>query len=107
MSRLFAGLLRGTFIPCALILVFTAGPAVAIAIGVLYLIDFSKRIIGIEPYVFTKYMGLPWQVINHMAQGVDYQWSTDVWRMAAMSLGYSVTMFVAGLVIFSRRDLNG
>jgi len=83
------------------------GQAVAVAIGTIYLIDFTKHIIGIDPYIFTRYIGFSWRVFNQVAQGVDYQWSPEVWRMIAMSLIYCFVTFVAGLTIFSRRDLNG
>ncbi|MHC4084303.1 MAG: ABC transporter permease [Planctomycetota bacterium] len=84
-----------------------SGQAVAVTIGTLYLIDFTKHIVGIDSYIFTKYIGFSWQVFNQVAQGVDYQWRPQVWHMIAMSLVYCFVMFAAGLVIFSRRDLNG
>jgi ABC-type transport system involved in multi-copper enzyme maturation permease subunit len=84
-----------------------SGQAVAVTIGTIYLIDFTKHIVGIDSYIFTKYIGFSWQVFNQVAQGVDYQWSPQVWHMIAMSLVYCLLLFAAGLVIFSRRDLNG
>ena len=84
-----------------------SGQAVAVTIGTIYLIDFTKHIIGIDSYIFTKHIGFSWRVFNQVAQGVDYQWSPQVWNMIAMSLIYCLAMFAAGLVIFSRRDLNG
>lgn len=84
-----------------------SGQAVAVTIGTIYLIDFTKHIVGIDSYIFTKYIGYSWQVFNQVAQGVDYQWSPQVWKMITMLLVYCFVMFAAGLVIFSRRDLNG
>ena len=84
-----------------------SGQAVAVTIGTIYLIDFTKHIIGIDAYIFTKYIGFSWQVFNQAAQGVDYQWTPQVWHMLAMSLIYCCVMFAAGLSIFSKRDLNG
>lgn len=84
-----------------------SGQAVAVTIGTIYLIDFTKHIVGIDSYIFTKHIGFSWQVFNQVAQGVDYQWRPQVWDMIAMSLVYCFVLFAAGLVIFSRRDLNG
>ncbi len=84
-----------------------SGQAVAVTIGTIYLIDFTKHIVGIESYIFTKHIGFSWQIFNQVAQGVDYQWTPQVWHMLAMSLIYCFVMFSAGLVIFSKRDLNG
>ena len=84
-----------------------SGQAVAVAIGTIYVIDFTKHIIGIDPYIFTRYIGYSWRVFNQVAQGVDYQWSPEVWRMLAMSLIYCFITFIVGLTIFAKRDLNG
>jgi ABC-type transport system involved in multi-copper enzyme maturation permease subunit len=84
-----------------------SGQAVAVTIGTIYLIDFTKHIIGIDSYIFTKHIGFSWQVFNQIAQGVDYQWTPQIWHMIAMSLIYCFVMFTAGLLIFSKRDFNG
>ncbi|MHC4545003.1 MAG: ABC transporter permease, partial [Planctomycetota bacterium] len=84
-----------------------SGQAVAVTIGTIYLIDFTKHIVGIDSYIFTRYIGFSWRIFNQVAQGVDYQWTPQVWHMLAMSLIYCFVMFAAGLVIFSKRDLNG
>ncbi len=84
-----------------------SGQAVAVTIGTIYLIDFTKHIIGIDAYIFTKHIGFSWRIFNQVTQGVDYQWTPHVWHMLAMSLVYCFVMFAAGLVIFSKRDLNG
>lgn len=82
------------------------GQAVAVTIGTIYVIDFTKHIIGVESYIFTKYIGFSWRVFNQVAQGVDYQWTPEVWKMVAMSLIYCFITFAAGLTIFAKRDLN-
>jgi ABC-type transport system involved in multi-copper enzyme maturation permease subunit len=84
-----------------------SGQAVAVTIGTIYLIDFTKHVIGIDAYIFTKHINFPWRIFNQVTQGVDYQWTPQVWNMIAMSLIYCLIMFTAGLVIFSKRDLNG
>lgn len=83
-----------------------SGQAVAITIGTIYLIDFTKHIIGIDSYIFTKYIGFSWRVFSQLAQGVDYQWSPEVWKMITMSGIYCFITFAAGLVIFAKHDLN-
>jgi ABC-type transport system involved in multi-copper enzyme maturation permease subunit len=101
---LAALVMYGIFVSTA---VRKSGQAVAVAIGTIYLIDFTKHIVGIDPYIFTRYIGFSWRIFNQVAQGVDYQWSPEVWKMIAMSLIYCFVMFAGGLVIFSKRDLNG
>ena len=82
------------------------GQAVAVTIGTIYLIDFTKHIIGIDPYVFTRYIGFSWRIFNEVAQGVEYQWTPEIWSMLALTLTYCFITFAAGLTIFAKRDLN-
>jgi ABC-type transport system involved in multi-copper enzyme maturation permease subunit len=93
------GLLISTIIP-------SPGAAVAAGVSMIYLIDFTKHLVGLDPYIFTKYIGYPWLVLQQAAQGVDFQWQPEVWKM----LGYSGTcafiFFAAGLFLFHRQDLN-
>ena len=84
-----------------------SGAAVAVGIGSVYLIDFTKPLLGIDRYVFTRYIGYPWQVMHQVAQGVDYQWQPEVWRMAALCGASALVAFALGLGVFVRRDLNG
>ena len=83
------------------------GQAVAVTIGTIYVIDFTKHIMKIDSYIFTRYIGFPWRTFNQVAQGVNYQWSPEVWKMISLSLVYCFITFVAGLAIFAKRDLNG
>lgn len=78
----------------------------AVGIGTVYIIDFTKPLIGIDPYVFTGYIGYPWQVMHQVAQGVGYQWRPDVWSMLAVCGAYAIAAFAAGLLVFVRCDLN-
>lgn len=82
------------------------GAAVAVSIGTLYIIDFTKHLMGLDPYIFTKYISYPWQILQQMAQGVDYQWYPEVWKMIGLSCLYGVVAFGVGLLIFLRQDLN-
>jgi len=100
---LASAVLYGIFIST---IIKKAGQAVAVAIGALYLIDFTKNFLGIEKWVFLRYVGLPWAIFHQMAQGVDYQWSPAVWQMITVTVFSSAVMFAAGLTIFSREDLN-
>ena len=82
------------------------GAAVAVSISLIYLIDFTKHLVGLDPYIFTKYIGYPWIIVQELAQGVDYQWQPEVWKLIGLSAVSGVVAFVVGLVIFLRRDLN-
>jgi ABC-type transport system involved in multi-copper enzyme maturation permease subunit len=84
-----------------------SGQAVAVTIGTIYIIDFTKHIIGIDPYIFTRYIGFSWRTFNQVAQGVPFQWSPEVWNMIGLSLIYFFLTFLAGLLIFEKRDFNG
>ncbi len=87
-------------------LVRRPGQAVAVTIGSIYVIDFTKHIIGIDTYVFTRYIGFSWLVFDQMTQGIEYQWFPELWRMLALTVTYGIIMFAAGLVVFMRRDLK-
>jgi ABC-type transport system involved in multi-copper enzyme maturation permease subunit len=84
----------------------SSGAAVAASIGTLYVIDFTKHLVGLDPYVFTKYIGYSWQVVMQIAQGVDYQWRPEIWRMLGLCGVYGIGTFLAGLILFLRQDLN-
>lgn len=84
-----------------------SGQAIGVVVGIIILLATMKHLIGIEPYVFTTYVGSSWGVFHQVAQGVDYQWSPEVWKMVAVSAIYCFVTFAAGLAIFAKRDLNG
>jgi ABC-type transport system involved in multi-copper enzyme maturation permease subunit len=87
-------------------IVRNSGAAVAVGISTIYLIDFTKHLIGLDPYIFTRYIGYSWQVLQQVAQGMDYQWQPEVWKMIGLSSAYALATFGAGLIIFQRQDLN-
>jgi ABC-2 type transport system permease protein len=82
------------------------GAAVAASICVIYLIDFTKHLVGLDPYIFTKYIGFPWLILQQLAQGVDFQWQPGVWKMLGLSAAYAGAAFAGGLIVFTRQDLN-
>ncbi|MBN1508640.1 MAG: ABC transporter permease [Sedimentisphaerales bacterium] len=84
----------------------SSGAAVAVSIGTLYVIDFTKHLVGLDPYIFTRYIVYPWQIVGQIAQGVDYQWQPEIWKMLGLCGVYAVGAFVGGLVLFLRQDLN-
>jgi len=84
----------------------SSGAAVAVGISTIYLVDFTKHLVGLDPYIFTKYIGYPWLVLQQMSQGVDYRWQPEVWKLIELSGVCGVIAFAAGLVIFLKRDLN-
>jgi ABC-type transport system involved in multi-copper enzyme maturation permease subunit len=82
------------------------GAAVTAAIGILILIDFTKHLVGLDPYIFTRHITYPWLVLQQFAQGMDYQWGPEVRKMIELSGASAATAFCAGLVLFVRQDLN-
>jgi ABC-type transport system involved in multi-copper enzyme maturation permease subunit len=87
-------------------LVRTPGAAVAVGITTLYLVNFTKHLAGLDPYIFTRDLTYSWQNLQQVAQGMDYQWRPEVWRMIALSGVSAVVTFGAGLILFVREDLN-
>jgi ABC-type transport system involved in multi-copper enzyme maturation permease subunit len=87
-------------------LVRSPGAAVAVGISTLVLIDFSKHLVGLDPYIFTRYINYSWLTLLEIAQGMDYQWRPEVWKMIALSGVSAVITFGAGLILFVRQDLN-
>jgi ABC-2 type transport system permease protein len=82
------------------------GAAVAVGISTVFIIDFTKHLVGLDPYIFTKYIGYSWVTLQQLAQGMDYRWSPEVWKMLALSGAYAIVAFGAGLINFVRKDLN-
>jgi len=87
-------------------LVRSPGAAVAVGISTLYLIDFTKPLVGLDPFIFTRYIDYSWRNLLQVAQGMDYQWRPEVWKMIELCGVSAVVTFVTGLVIFVRQDLN-
>ena len=82
------------------------GAAVAVGISSLFLVEFTKHLVGLDPYIFTRYINYSWLTLLEFAQGMDYQWRPAVWMMIALSGVSAAATFGAGLVIFVRQDLN-
>jgi ABC-type transport system involved in multi-copper enzyme maturation permease subunit len=84
----------------------SSGAAVAVSIGTLYVIEFTKHLAGLDPYLFTRYITYPWQVLGQVAQGVEYQWQPEIWKMLGLCGIYGAAALVGGLILFHRQDLN-
>ena len=87
-------------------LIRTTGAAVSVGITTLVIIDFTKHLVGLDPYIFTRYIDCPWLNLQQIAQGMDYQWLPETWKMVALSGVSAVVAFSAGLIVFVRQDLN-
>ena len=87
-------------------IVRTPGAAVAVGISTLFVIEFTKHLAGLDPYIFTRYITYSWLNLLQIAQGMDYQWHPEVWKMIELSGVSAVVTFVAGLILFVRQDLN-
>ena len=87
-------------------IVRTPGAAVAVGISTLFVIEFTKHLAGLDPYIFTRYITYSWLNLLQIAQGMDYQWRPEVWKMIELSGVSAFVTFVTGLIIFVRQDLN-
>jgi len=87
-------------------IVRTSGAAVTVGISTLFVIEFTKHLAGLDPYIFTRYITYSWLNLQQLAQGMDYQWRPEVWKMIELSGVSAVVTFIAGLIIFVRQDLN-
>jgi ABC-type transport system involved in multi-copper enzyme maturation permease subunit len=88
------------------VIIRTPGTAVSVATAILLIIDFTKNLVGLGPYIFTKDITFPWVVLLQLAQGTDYEWRPEVWNMIILSGAFAAAAFGAGLIIFVRQDLN-
>jgi ABC-type transport system involved in multi-copper enzyme maturation permease subunit len=87
-------------------MVRSPGAAVAVGISTLFIIDFTKHLMGLDPYIFTRYINYSWLNLLQIAQGMDYQWRPGVWKMIELSGTSAVVTFGTGLILFVRQDLN-
>ena len=87
-------------------LVRSAGAAVAVGVSSLFIIDLTKHLVGLDPYFFTRYVEYSWVTLLQMAQGMDYQWRPEVWRMAGLCGVSAAVALGIGLTVFVREDLN-
>jgi ABC-type transport system involved in multi-copper enzyme maturation permease subunit len=99
----------GALVMCGLFIstiIRSPGAAVAVGISSLFIIDFTKNLVGLDPYIFTRYLVYSWITLLQLAQGMDCQWQPDVWKMMVLSGTCAIATFGAGLTIFVREDLN-
>ena len=82
------------------------GSALGVSIGILIFVETLKHFVNISQYVCTTYIGTSWVIFHEVAQGVNYQWFPEIWRALGVSAVYIVVSLFAGLLVFSRRDLN-
>ncbi|MGD0208141.1 MAG: ABC transporter permease [Verrucomicrobiota bacterium] len=87
-------------------IVRTPGAAVAVGISTLFVIEFTKHLAGLDPYIFTRYITYSWLNLLQIAQGMDYQWRPEVWKMIELCGVSAIVTFVVGLILFVRQDLN-
>jgi ABC-2 type transport system permease protein len=88
------------------VIVRSPGAAVAVAISMLFIVDLTKHLVGLDPYIFTRYIEYSWIILQQYAQGIDCQWRPEVWKMMGLSVAYAIVAFGAGLRIFIKEDLN-
>jgi len=108
-SFLFSWIPLGTLALYGLListLIRTPGGAVAVGTSTLLIIDFTKQLVGIDHFIFTRYITYPWQNMAYVAQGMDYQWKPEVWKMIALCAESAAVLFGAGLIVFVKEDLN-
>ncbi len=99
----------GALVMCGLFIsaiIRSPGAAVAVAISGLFLIEFTKHLVGLDPYIFTRYVEYSWLILVQAAQGVDYEWQPEVWKMISLCGVSGVVAFCTGLIVFVRQDLN-
>jgi ABC-type transport system involved in multi-copper enzyme maturation permease subunit len=82
------------------------GATVTVGISTLFIIEFTKHLAGLDPYIFTRYINYSWLNIVLLAQGMDYQWCPEVWKMIELCGVSAIVTFGAGLILFVRQDLN-
>jgi ABC-type transport system involved in multi-copper enzyme maturation permease subunit len=87
-------------------LIRSPGAAVAVGISTVFLIDFTKHLVGLDPYIFTRYITYSWVNVQQLAQGMEARWQPEVWRMAWLCGVSGMITFVVGLIVFTREDLN-
>ncbi len=89
------------------VLARNAGQAIGAVIGIGVLIEATKSVIGIQPYVFTTYVGQAWVKFGQVAQGLDYMWKPEIWWIVLVPAAWCAVFLAAGVLILQRRDLNG
>jgi ABC-2 type transport system ATP-binding protein len=87
-------------------LVRSPGAAVAASISLLMVINLTKHLTGLDPYIFTRYIDFSWLALQQIGQGIDFPWQPEVWRMITLSGLSAGISFIAGLILFVRQDLN-
>ena len=80
--------------------------AMGTTIGLIIMIETLKHMIGIGPWLCTNYLSFPWIIFHEMAQGVDYRWFPELWKMLVVCGATWLACFAIALSRFCRQDLN-
>ena len=108
-SFLFSWIPLGTLALYGLListLIRSPGAAAAVGTSSMFIIEFTKHLAGIDPFIFTRYTIYPWLTMGLVAQGMDYQWKPEIWKMITLCAESAAVLLGAGLIVFVKEDLN-
>lgn len=84
----------------------SAGAAVGSVVGLWFLLDFLKIVLGVERYVFSTYYETPWRVFVGRCNGLNHKWFPELGYCLASSTLYFVLFTALAIFIFVRKDLR-
>ncbi len=84
----------------------TSASAISVAIGIWIVVDMSKYLLRIAPFVFTTYFENPWHVFEDKFNGIPSSWMPDAYYCVGTSVSAFVLFFVISWYLLRRRDLT-
>lgn len=84
----------------------TTGGAVGGVVGIWFLTDILKYPLGIDRFLFSTYLEMPWRVFMGRCNGLDQAWFPDAWYCVLTSCIFFVLFVSATLAALARKDFR-
>lgn len=84
----------------------STGGAVGGVVGIWFLTDILKYPLGIDRFLFSTYLEMPWRVFMGRCNGLDQAWFPDTWYCVLTSSVFFVLFVSASLAGLARKDFR-
>lgn len=84
----------------------STGAAVGGSVGLWLLTDILKYPLGVEKYLFSTYLEMPWRVFVGHCNGLNPSWFPELWYCVLTSVIYFLAFTALACIVISRKDLR-
>ena len=87
------------------ILIKGSGGAVGTGIVIYFFMQILSQIDLFQKYLFTRYLFLPIDNMEKLAEGIYVDWARYAWWTIGVSAGSILIFLTVGIIIFNKRDI--